>query len=171
MTEVAADVADGLLVHSFTTRSYLREVTLPTVTARLAEAGRDRTAFTVCYPGLVATGADKEEFTAAVAAVRGQIAFYGATPSYRPVLATHGWEDLHTELHWLSRRSDWTTMTDLVDDTVLETFAMVGEPAAVGAELATRFNGLVDRFTLATPYEITEQTRHAVVDALRSHLP
>ena len=34
MTAVAADVADGLRVHSFTTERYLREVTLPTVTGR-----------------------------------------------------------------------------------------------------------------------------------------
>jgi probable F420-dependent oxidoreductase len=167
MTAVAAEVADGLLVHSFTTERYLREATLPAVTARLADAGRDRAAFTLCLPGLVATGADEPAFAEAVAAVREQIAFYGATPAYRPVLDLHGWGDLHTELHRLSRSGDWNTMTSLVDDTVLATFAVVGEPHVVGAEIRRRFGDQVDRFTLYTPYALAEDTRHTIVSAVR----
>ena len=33
MTEVAGEVADGLLVHGFTTERYMREVTLPALDA------------------------------------------------------------------------------------------------------------------------------------------
>ena len=40
MTEVAGEVADGLLVHAFTTERYLREVTLPAVERGLAASGR-----------------------------------------------------------------------------------------------------------------------------------
>jgi hypothetical protein len=58
-------------------------------------------------------------------------------------------------------------MTGLVDDTVLGTFAVVGEPAAAGAEIARRFSGLVDRFTLYTPYPLDDETRAAVVSAVR----
>jgi probable F420-dependent oxidoreductase len=158
MTRVAVEVADGLLVHSLTSERYLREVTLPQV---------DRPDFTISYPGLVATGADEQSFTAAVAKVREQIAFYAATPAYRAVLDLHGWGDLHTELHRLSRRGDWQTMTGLVDDTVLATFAVVGEPAAAGAEIARRYSGLVDRFTLYTPYPLDDATRAVVVSAIR----
>lgn len=39
MTEVAGEVADGLLVHPFTTERYLREVTLPALERGLARAG------------------------------------------------------------------------------------------------------------------------------------
>jgi probable F420-dependent oxidoreductase len=161
MTRVAAEVADGLLVHSLTSERYLREVTLPQL------AGR-REPFTVCYPGLVATGADEESLTAAVAEVRKQIAFYAATPAYRGVLDLHGWGDLHTELHRLSRRGDWDTMTGLVDDTVLGTFAVVGEPSAAGAEIAARYGSLADRFTLYTPYRLDDESRAAVVAAARA---
>ena len=159
MTRVAAEVADGLLVHSLTSERYLREVTLPQVR---------RSDFTISYPGLVATGADEQGFTAAVAKVREQIAFYAATPAYRAVLDLHGWGDLHTELHRLSRRGDWQTMTGLVDDTVLGTFAVVGEPAAAGAEIARRYSDLVDRFTLYTPYPLDDETRAAVVSTIRN---
>src|SRR6202167_3793376 len=38
MTEVAGEVADGMLVHGFTTERYLREVTLPALDRGLAKA-------------------------------------------------------------------------------------------------------------------------------------
>ena len=40
MTEVAGEVADGLLAHGFTTERYLREVTLPALERGLALSGR-----------------------------------------------------------------------------------------------------------------------------------
>ena len=39
MTRVAGEVADGLLVHGFTTQRYVREVTLPTLDAGLRRSG------------------------------------------------------------------------------------------------------------------------------------
>ena len=36
-----------------------------------------------------------------------QIAFYGSTPAYRPVLDLHGWGDLQTELNRLSKAGEW----------------------------------------------------------------
>jgi hypothetical protein len=59
-------------------------------------------------------------------------------------------------------------MTGLVDDTVLGTFAVVGEPAAAGAEIARRYGDLVDRFTLYTPYALDEESRATVVSAIRA---
>jgi probable F420-dependent oxidoreductase len=45
MTEVAGEVADGIIVHGFTTERYVREVTLPAIERGLAKAGRDRADF------------------------------------------------------------------------------------------------------------------------------
>lgn len=163
MTKVAAEVADGLLLHSFTTPRYLREVTMPEVESGLTASDRTRADFTVCYPGMVATGSNDRELAEAVATVRKQLAFYGATPAYRAVLDLHGWGELHTELHRMSRIGDWDTMTGLVDDTVLNTLAVVGPPDEVGAEVVRRFGGLVDRFTLYSPYPMTESVRRTVV--------
>ena len=42
MTEVAGEVADGMLVHGFTTERYLREVTLPALERGAAKAGKTR---------------------------------------------------------------------------------------------------------------------------------
>jgi probable F420-dependent oxidoreductase len=167
MTRVTAEVADGLLVHGFTTARYLREVTIPVVQEGLRTSGRNRDQFTMVYPGLVVTGGDERAFEEASTQVRRQIAFYGATPAYRGVLDLHGWGDLHSELHRLSKSGNWTTMTNLIDDEVLNTFAVVGEPKQVGAQIVHRFSGLVNRFTLYTPYPLGEAAKATVVEGIR----
>ncbi|MET8427844.1 LLM class F420-dependent oxidoreductase [Nocardia sp. NPDC004860] len=171
MTQVAAETADGLVLHGFTTERYLREATLPIVESGLAGSGRSRREFTLSYPGLLATGATEESLREAVAAVKSQLAFYGATPAYRAVLELHGWGELHTELHRLSKAGDWSAMTGLIDDTILNAFAVVGEPATIGPELERRFGDIVDRFTLYTPYPLDESVRRTIIDDLHAPAP
>jgi probable F420-dependent oxidoreductase len=155
MTRLAGEVADGLLVHGFTTARYLAERTIPALEEGLALAARDRGEVTVSLPGLVVTGRTDAERAEAAAAVKATIAFYGSTPAYRPVLELHGWDALADELHALSvgRREDkWTAMAGLVDDDVLTAFAVVAEPDDVAAEVRARFDGLVDRFSVYASY-------------------
>jgi probable F420-dependent oxidoreductase len=155
MTQLAGEVADGLLVHGFTTERYLRERTIPALEEGLATAGRERSQVAVTLPGLVVSGRTEEEMTEAAQAVKATIAFYGSTPAYRPVLELHGWGALADELHALSvgRREDkWTAMRDLVDDEVLGTFAVVAEPEDVAAQVRARYDGLVDRFSVYASY-------------------
>jgi len=157
MTEVAGEVADGLLVHSFTTERYLREVTLPALAAGAARAGRDRRAIEVGVPGFVVTGRDEGELAAAAAEVRRQIAFYASTPAYRPVLDLHGWGDLHPEAHRLSRQGAWAEMGQLIDDEVLHTFAVVGPIEEVPGLVRARFGDLADRFSLSRPAQVDDE--------------
>jgi probable F420-dependent oxidoreductase len=155
MTRLAGEVADGLLVHGFTTERYLRERTLPALEEGLATSGRTRDQVAVTLPGLVVSGRDEQEMATAAAAVKATIAFYGSTPAYRPVLELHGWSALADELHALSvgRREDkWTAMRDLVDDEVLGTFAVVAGPEDVAAQVRRRYDGLVDRFSVYASY-------------------
>lgn len=168
MTSVAAEVADGILVHGFTTERYLREVTVPQIESALTKSGKTFQSFTLSYPGLVVTGSDERQFEEAATAVRKQIAFYGSTPAYRAVLDLHGWGDLQTELHRLSKLDDWESMTRLIDDTVLRTFAVVGEPESAAAEISRRFGDIIDRFTLYTPYGLDAATRSAVVSGVHN---
>ena len=155
MTRLAGEVADGLLVHGFTTERYLRERTLPALDEGLTTAGRTRADVTVSVPGMVVTGRTDAELAEAAAAVKATIAFYGSTPAYRPVLELHGWESLADELHALSvgRREDkWTAMRDLVDDDVLAAFAVVAAPEELAARVRERFDGLADRYSVYASY-------------------
>jgi probable F420-dependent oxidoreductase len=128
MTEVAGEVADGLLAHGFTTERYMREITLPALERGLAKSGRTREGFAISYPAMIVTGSNDAEMSAAVQGVKAQLAFYGSTPAYRPVLALHGWGDLHSELNVLSKRGEWVTMADLITDDIVDAFAVVGAP-------------------------------------------
>jgi len=154
MTEVAGEVADGLLAHGFTTQRYLAEVSIPALERGLAVSGRTRTQVQVSCPGMIVTGSDDGELAVAARAVRTQLAFYGSTPAYRPVLELHGWGDLQPQLHALSRRGEWDAMADLIDDEVLETFAVVGDFDELPGKILQRFGGLVDRFSFYAPYEL-----------------
>src|SRR3974390_1624914 len=128
MTEVAGEVGDGLLAHGFTTERYMREVTMPAFERGLAASGRSRADVEGSYPAMIVTGLDDTEVKRAAAAVKAQLAFYGSTPAYAPVLELHGWGELHTELNRLSKRGDWATMATLIDDEVVDAFAVVGAP-------------------------------------------
>jgi probable F420-dependent oxidoreductase len=163
MTAVAGRVADGMLCHSFTTEAYLRERTLPAL--RAARGSLD--GFTLSLPVLVVLGADARARAAAEAGVREQIAFYGSTPAYRPVLDLHGWGSLHETLNLMSRRQEWTEMGRLITDDVLEAFAVAGTPAEVAAAIRSRFGDAITRVSVYTPYSPDPEDLAAVTAALR----
>jgi probable F420-dependent oxidoreductase len=168
MTEVAGEVADGILIHGFTTERYVKEVTLPAVERGLAKAGRSRTTFEVSGPLFVVTGTTEEEMAQARTGVKQQIAFYGSTPAYRGVLELHGWGDLQGELNSLSKRGEWVKMGDLIDDEILHTFAVEAEPERVGAELKRRYGGVVDRLSFYAPYRTDPDRWEPVIADLKN---
>jgi probable F420-dependent oxidoreductase len=163
MTEVAGEVADGMLVHGFTTESYLHDVTLPAIERGLAKAGRTRNDFQLSYPVFVVVGSDTEELARGAKGVRQQIAFYGSTPAYRGVLEHHGWGELQPELNALSKRGEWVKMGDLIDDDMLNTFAVVGEPDSIPQKILSRVGDIVDRINFYLPYQVNQERLREVI--------
>ncbi len=152
MTRVAGEAFDGFICHGFTTEKYLREVTIPALEEGRALAGKTMDGFEIVGPSFVVTGTTAEEIERAAAATRKQIAFYGSTPAYRPVLELHGWGGLQDELNKLSKQGEWDKMGTLIDDEILNTFAVVGEPEEIAAELGTRYGDVVQRISFYAPY-------------------
>jgi probable F420-dependent oxidoreductase len=167
MTEVAGEVADGMIVHSFTTARYLREVTLPAVERGLARAGRERGRFELSCPVLVVTGTDERGWKQSRTDVARQIAFYGSTPAYRRVLELHGWGAVQPELNHLSKRGLWKEMGERISDEMLQEIAVVAEPNEVAARLVERYGGLIDRVTCMVRFA-SEAERLAYLEELRS---
>jgi probable F420-dependent oxidoreductase len=153
MLESAGAVADGLICHPLLSRSYLAEVVLPAVERSRKAHDRADDPFEVSALCMVATGRTEEALAEAVEGVRRQIGFYASTPAYEPVLAHHGWSDLHADARALTRDGRWSELGDLVDDEVLAAFAVVGEPAPAGVAVRERFAGLADRVTTSMPYD------------------
>lgn len=168
MAEVAGEVADGILIHGFTTERYLKEVTLPSIEKGLKKAGKRREDFEISYPAFVVSGNNEGETEAARSLVKQQIAFYGSTPAYRPVLELHGWGDLQTELNTLSKQAKWSDMAQLIDDEILNTFAVVAELSEVAKALKTRYGGVVDRISFYTAGAMASEGWQAVIQELKA---
>jgi probable F420-dependent oxidoreductase len=168
MTEVAGEVADGILLHGFTTERYVRDVTLPALERGLVRAGRTRADFELSCPVFVVTGTNDAEVANARKQTKEQIAFYGSTPAYRPVLELHGWGDLQDELNKLSKRGEWVEMGELIDDSTLETFAVVGTPEEVPGAIKARYGDLLDRLSFYAPYKSDPERWGSVIAALKA---
>ncbi len=168
MTEVAGEVCDGFICHGFTTERYLREITIPALARGRAKAGKTMDGFEVVGPSFVVTGTNEAEMAEATAGTRQQIAFYGSTPAYRPVLDIHGWGGLQDDLNTLSKQGKWVEMGNLIDDEILNTFAVVGEPERVAPELHQRYGDVIQRLTFYAPYKSDPERWRGVLEALKA---
>jgi probable F420-dependent oxidoreductase len=167
MTETAGEAADGFICHGFQTPRYLREVTLPALQRGRARAGLTLEGFEIAAPVFTVAADTEAEREAGVAMVRGQIAFYGSTPAYRPVLELHGWGELGERLHELSVRGGWAAMSELIDEEVLDEFSVIGFPEEVVAKLRERYDGALTRLTVKLPASLDADRRGALLAALR----
>jgi probable F420-dependent oxidoreductase len=168
MTEVAGEVCDGFICHGFTTERYLREVTIPALERGRAKVGKTMEDFEIIGPSFVVTGSTDEEMAAAADATRQQIAFYGSTPSYRGVLEIHGWDGLQEELNAMSKQGEWAEMGKLINDEILNTFAVVGTPEDIAPELSRRYGDVIQRISFYAPYDSDPDRWAAVMAALKA---
>lgn len=146
LAHLAGEVADGFHVHPLHTPRYLSEVLLPAINRGATEAGRPSGEIKISTTAFVVTSPEEELF------VRAQIAFYASTPSYRRVMALHGWEDIAQELSALASRGNWGEMPSLIDETMLSTFAIVTNIADLRSALLEKYGDLVDRLGLYLPF-------------------
>ncbi len=144
MTKVAGEVADGFLCHGFTTQRWIRERTIPALVEGRRRVGQSLEGFTVKAAIFLATGTD-EQISVGIRRIRSQLAFYASTPAYKPILDLHGWGDVGSELTMMSKAGRWSEMDRLIDDEMLETFALVGPIREIPERLAERCSGTVDR--------------------------
>ncbi len=168
MTEAAGEVADGLLCHGFSTERYLREVTLPALERGRAKAGKTLDGFEISGPSMIVAADSAEEIAGGVQALRNQIAFYGSTPAYRPVLELHGWDELHERLNAMAARGEWDQMAGAIDDEVLHTFAVIGTPEEAVAEVRRRYGELITRITFPIPEGADAERWRALFAELRA---
>ena len=169
MTEVAGEVCDGFICHGFTTEKYLREITIPALLRGRAKIGKsDLEGFEIVGPSFVVTGSNDKELEAASAGTRQQIAFYGSTPAYKPVLDAHGWGGLQDELNTMSKAGKWVEMGNLIDDEILNTFAVVGGPEQIAPELHRRYGDVIQRISFYAPYKSDPERWRGVLAALKA---
>ncbi|HHH81428.1 MAG TPA: TIGR03617 family F420-dependent LLM class oxidoreductase [Chloroflexi bacterium] len=151
LCRLAGEIADGLHGHPFHSGRYLREVVRPSIEEGARRASRDPGE--VCLAVSVFLVTSKEEAVFA----REQIAFYASTPSYRRVMALHGWEEAAETLSALARQGRWDEMASKVTDEMLETFAVVAPEAELPQAIEDRYAGLADRIAPYIPFHPGER--------------
>lgn len=168
MNEMAAEVADGILVMPFNSDRHMRERTLPAIDRGLAAAGRRPEDLEVTAEVIVGVGRTDEELSKAMA-IRSLISFYGSTPAYRPVLDVEGWGDLQPELNALSKQGDWVQMSRLVTDEMCATIGVVGTPEQCAAEIVRRFGDRCQRICAYFPgYDASDELIAEFTAAVKS---
>ena len=84
------------------------------------------------------------------------------------MLDLHGWGDLQTKLNNMSKLGEWAEMAKLIDDEVLETFAVVAPVDEVAPRVRERFGDVVDRFSFYAPYQLEKERWRTVLAGLRA---
>ncbi len=167
MTEVAGEVADGLIIHPFSNEKYIREVTLPALERGLARSGRSRDEFEINYSPFVISGKDEESFEREKTNAKNRIAFYGSTPAYKNVLGVHGWGEMQLDLNQMSKQGRWQEMGEMITDEMLNVFGIMDEPGNLVARIKTRFDGLIDR-TSGDFHFVNDEDRLQMIADLRA---
>jgi len=166
LSRLAGEVADGFHAHVYHSPRYLEEVVRPAIDAGAREAGRSVDEIQLSTTVFAVTRPEDSDL------VRSQIAFYASTPTYRTVMDFHGWGETADQLQSLARKGAWQEIGKLIDNEMLNTFAVVCEPRELPGKLVERYGGLVDRLTLYTPYIAGERDEEwsALLEGIRAQL-
>jgi probable F420-dependent oxidoreductase len=157
LCRLAGEVADGFIVHPMHSPRYIREFVLPHIEEGLAKSGRRRADLQIYAPVIIAPGETRDELATAVARARARIAFYGSTPSYRPLLDITGFEDVADRLRRLvaERRIEETPAQ--VPDALLDAIVVRGSYEEIGHKLRIRCEGLLDRVASYWPFTVEQR--------------
>jgi probable F420-dependent oxidoreductase len=160
-TEVAGETCDGFLCHGFTTERHLRgydpalEAVKPKwarrwrASDRRSELRRDRHERRGDGQGHRRGANDRA---------------YGSTPIRRARPPRRG--GLQEDLNKLSKQGQWVEMGNLIDDEMLNTFAVVGAPEDIAPELHRRYGDVIGRISFYAPYRSDPERWKGVLSAL-----
>lgn len=169
MTELAGEVADGLLTHpTASSPRTLRELTRPALARGAARAGRDAADLELMAGGLVITGATPAEVAAERESVRELLCFLYSTPAYWPTLTLFGWREQGERLHRLSREGRWAEMKGAVTNAMLDALVPQGTYAEIAGVLTDWYAGFATSLTFPLPDDTTHDAQIArAIAALR----
>jgi probable F420-dependent oxidoreductase len=152
MTELAGEVADGLMTHPTNTHPrYIREVTRARLDAGAGRAGRARGDFALMLTPLIAAGLTEEQTLAEREKQRQLLSFLYSTPAYWPSLELFGWRERGEQLRRLTREGKWGEMLDLITDEMLDEFVPTAPYAEIGDLLRARYEDLATWINFPLP--------------------
>jgi probable F420-dependent oxidoreductase len=152
LARLAGELCEGFHVHPFHSVKYINEVIRPQVAAGAERAARALADVVLASSVFVITGENAVAVENMRQIVREQIAFYASTPTYRVVMAVHGWQDTGEQLSRLAATRRWGEMGALISDEMLEVFAVEAPLERLGHALRARYDGVLDRVACYLPF-------------------
>ncbi len=168
MTEVAGEVADGLIVHPFNSMPFLEEKALPAVKRGLDKSGRSLDDFTLQVNAIIITGETEEEYLAAEKSVKSLLGFYASTPAYAPPMEAVGLGDLQPKMNQLSKDGKWDELGSYVDEHFLDAFCTRGKPQEIAGKLKQKYGHYADRLAIYAPYAAADDMWAKIITELKS---
>ncbi len=169
---LAGELCEGVRLHTVVTPSYIREVVRPAIAEGARRAGRDPAQVDVVGNVFVITGRTRREMAEAREIIRHHLSFYGATRTYFPVFALHGWLDIAQALHRLSLEGRWEEMPRLITDEILDEMAVTGTLDELPALIKERYGGLITAINLVfgPPYEKMQERQRQMFEMAGRYL-
>jgi len=171
MTEMAGEVADGLMTHpTNTSPRYLREATIPALAAGAAREQRDAKPLELLAGGFLATGSDAAAVARSREHARELLTFLYSTPAYWPTLDLFGWREVGERLHRLAREGKWGEMAGAISDAMLDALVPQGPYAAIADTVLDWYGDLATRVTFPVPDDPADDAAAArAIAELRGH--
>jgi probable F420-dependent oxidoreductase len=148
MTRMAGEVADGIHVHPFHSPAYLSDVLLPKVAEGAARVGRDPGEVDLIVPVFTIVGDTPEEQEPLRQLARQQIAFYGSTRNYAFQFDMLGFEGTSAKLNERLKAGDVPGMAALIDDEMLEHYAVTASWDELADKLVARYQDTAARLVM-----------------------
>jgi len=159
MLELAGELADGVMLHPFSNRTYEDTVVRGRLEAGLDISGKDLSSLDVSRPLFMVMGDDEEQLMRRRRDACEKLAFYASTRAYLPVLEAIGFGDVQADLARLAHKQRWVEMADLVDGEVLEQFAIIGAPEEMPALARRHLSSFVTRVSSYLGWPIDDEDR------------
>jgi alkanesulfonate monooxygenase SsuD/methylene tetrahydromethanopterin reductase-like flavin-dependent oxidoreductase (luciferase family) len=147
--QLAGELCDGIFLHPLTSPKYLEQVIWPSLEKGAKKSGRSLTNFEVMGGGFTSIVNSVDMGIKSRDEIKQRISFYASARTYQPMLAIHGWQDLTSGLHEMSRQGQWKSMASLITDEMVETFAIVGTSSEVIQKLHGRWVGIANGITIS----------------------
>lgn len=152
MTGLAGEVADGFLDHPITTPEWLEEVTLPSLRAGAARAGRDAPALAAA---MICAASDTDPEGALRAAAL-TVGFYATVRTYEPLFQLHGFDARLPAIRTaFMDRAEPARLAEVVGEDMARAFAAAGTSAEV-RDRAGVYADRADRLWAATPHHLQD---------------
>ena len=68
----------------------------------------------------------------------------------------------------MSKRGEWGPMGELITDEILETFAVVGSPEEIPAEVNRRYGDICSRISFYAPYKSDPERWRGIFEGIKS---